>query len=145
MDQTTLHLFLFLSIVAHTIISIHMSILKVLLITIIVSLVISASSAHDEDNKKMTSESDDNDKDKKKTVTYDGRSLIINGRRELLFSGSIHYPRSTPEVPSSSRNIGSIIRYISREIIISSVVSVILNVTCSRILLILCYKLKIQL
>ncbi|KAL5129884.1 Beta-galactosidase 13 [Glycine soja] len=78
--------------------NLNMSILKVLLITIIVSLVISASSAHDEDNKKMTSESDDNDKDKKKTVTYDGRSLIINGRRELLFSGSIHYPRSTPEM-----------------------------------------------
>jgi hypothetical protein len=36
--------------------------------------------------------------DKKKGVTYDGRSLIINGKRELLFSGSIHYPRSTPEV-----------------------------------------------
>ncbi|XP_058106161.1 beta-galactosidase 11-like isoform X5 [Magnolia sinica] len=32
-----------------------------------------------------------------KGVTYDGRSLIINGRRELLFSGSVHYPRSTPE------------------------------------------------
>ena len=31
-------------------------------------------------------------------VTYDGRSLIVNGKRELLFSGSIHYPRSTPEV-----------------------------------------------
>ncbi|KAJ3692809.1 hypothetical protein LUZ60_011904 [Juncus effusus] len=31
-------------------------------------------------------------------VTYDGRSLIIDGRRELLFSGSIHYPRSTPEM-----------------------------------------------
>ncbi|KAM0938733.1 putative beta-galactosidase [Dioscorea sansibarensis] len=31
-------------------------------------------------------------------VTYDGRSLIINGRRELIFSGSIHYPRSTPDV-----------------------------------------------
>lgn len=31
-------------------------------------------------------------------VTYDGRSLIINGKRELLFSGSIHYPRSTPDV-----------------------------------------------
>ncbi|XP_068664980.1 beta-galactosidase 13-like [Aristolochia californica] len=30
-------------------------------------------------------------------VTYDGRSLIVNGRRELVFSGSIHYPRSTPE------------------------------------------------
>ncbi|KAK9285037.1 hypothetical protein L1049_024221 [Liquidambar formosana] len=31
-------------------------------------------------------------------VTYDGRSLIINGKRELLFSGSIHYPRSPPEM-----------------------------------------------
>ncbi|XP_039138948.1 beta-galactosidase 11-like [Dioscorea cayenensis subsp. rotundata] len=31
-------------------------------------------------------------------VSYDGRSLIINGRRELIFSGSIHYPRSTPDV-----------------------------------------------
>ncbi|XP_023523717.1 beta-galactosidase 16-like isoform X1 [Cucurbita pepo subsp. pepo] len=30
-------------------------------------------------------------------VTYDGRSLIINGEHKLLFSGSIHYPRSTPE------------------------------------------------
>lgn len=31
-------------------------------------------------------------------VTYDGRSLIINGHRKILFSGSIHYPRSTPQV-----------------------------------------------
>lgn len=31
-------------------------------------------------------------------VTYDGKSLFINGRREILFSGSIHYPRSTPEM-----------------------------------------------
>ncbi|KAK6246529.1 hypothetical protein SCA6_009619 [Theobroma cacao] len=31
-------------------------------------------------------------------VTYDGRSLIIQGQRKLLFSGSIHYPRSTPEM-----------------------------------------------
>lgn len=31
-------------------------------------------------------------------VTYDGRSLIIEGQRRLLFSGSIHYPRSTPQV-----------------------------------------------
>ncbi|XP_043720717.1 beta-galactosidase 6-like [Telopea speciosissima] len=31
-------------------------------------------------------------------VTYDGRSLIINGEHQLLFSGSIHYPRSTPEM-----------------------------------------------
>ncbi|PSS29520.1 Beta-galactosidase [Actinidia chinensis var. chinensis] len=34
----------------------------------------------------------------KKNVTYDARSLIINGQRELLFSGSVHYPRSTPEM-----------------------------------------------
>lgn len=34
----------------------------------------------------------------KSGVTYDARSLIINGNRELLFSGSIHYTRSTPEV-----------------------------------------------
>lgn len=31
-------------------------------------------------------------------VAYDNRSIIINGTRQLLFSGSIHYPRSTPEV-----------------------------------------------
>lgn len=31
-------------------------------------------------------------------VTYDGRSLIIDGKRELLFSGSIHYTRSTPDM-----------------------------------------------
>jgi hypothetical protein len=31
-------------------------------------------------------------------VTYDGRSLIIDGSRNILFSGSIHYPRSTPQV-----------------------------------------------
>ncbi|KAL1214573.1 Beta-galactosidase 16 [Cardamine amara subsp. amara] len=31
-------------------------------------------------------------------VTYDGRSLIINGQHKILFSGSIHYPRSTPQM-----------------------------------------------
>ncbi|GAU33634.1 hypothetical protein TSUD_310420 [Trifolium subterraneum] len=31
-------------------------------------------------------------------VTYDGKSLFINGRRELLFSGSVHYTRSTPDM-----------------------------------------------
>ncbi|KAK8522219.1 hypothetical protein V6N13_115195 [Hibiscus sabdariffa] len=31
-------------------------------------------------------------------VTYDARSLIVNGKRELLFSGAIHYPRSTPDM-----------------------------------------------
>ncbi|KAK6939901.1 D-galactoside/L-rhamnose binding SUEL lectin domain, partial [Dillenia turbinata] len=33
-----------------------------------------------------------------KDVTYDGRSLIIHGQRKILFSGSIHYPRSPPEM-----------------------------------------------
>ncbi|XP_021900379.1 beta-galactosidase 13-like [Carica papaya] len=35
---------------------------------------------------------------KEQAVTYDGRSLIVNGKRELLYSGSIHYPRSTPDM-----------------------------------------------
>ena len=34
-------------------------------------------------------------------VSYDGRSLIIGGERKIIFSGSIHYPRSTPEVNHS--------------------------------------------
>ncbi|KAL6217090.1 hypothetical protein ACLB2K_010307 [Fragaria x ananassa] len=31
-------------------------------------------------------------------VMYDGRSLIIDGQHKILFSGSIHYPRSTPQM-----------------------------------------------
>lgn len=31
-------------------------------------------------------------------VTYDHRALVIDGKRRLLVSGSIHYPRSTPEM-----------------------------------------------
>ncbi|AAG29193.1 beta-galactosidase, putative [Arabidopsis thaliana] len=31
-------------------------------------------------------------------VTYDGRSLIIDGEHKILFSGSIHYTRSTPQM-----------------------------------------------
>jgi hypothetical protein len=31
-------------------------------------------------------------------VTYDERSLLIDGKRDLFFSGAIHYPRSPPEV-----------------------------------------------
>lgn len=34
-------------------------------------------------------------------VTYDRTSLVINGHHKILFSGSIHYPRSTPQVRSS--------------------------------------------
>lgn len=31
-------------------------------------------------------------------VKYDSRSLIVNGKRELFFSGSLHYPRITTKV-----------------------------------------------
>ncbi|TKY68732.1 Beta-galactosidase 7 [Spatholobus suberectus] len=31
-------------------------------------------------------------------VTYDAHSLIINGERRIIFSGAIHYPRSTVEM-----------------------------------------------
>ncbi|KAL8035896.1 hypothetical protein ABFX02_12G124700 [Erythranthe guttata] len=31
-------------------------------------------------------------------VTYDDKAIIINGNRRILISGSIHYPRSTPEM-----------------------------------------------
>jgi hypothetical protein len=32
------------------------------------------------------------------TVTYDKKAIIIDGQRRILISGSIHYPRSTPDV-----------------------------------------------
>lgn len=32
------------------------------------------------------------------TVTYDHKALVIDGNRRVLQSGSIHYPRTTPEV-----------------------------------------------
>lgn len=31
-------------------------------------------------------------------VSYDHRAIIIDGRRRLLVSGGIHYPRATPQV-----------------------------------------------
>ncbi|KAJ8442581.1 hypothetical protein Cgig2_026523 [Carnegiea gigantea] len=31
-------------------------------------------------------------------VTYDNKGIIINGQRKILISGSIHYPRSTPDM-----------------------------------------------
>ncbi|OMO50147.1 Ribosomal protein L22/L17 [Corchorus capsularis] len=31
------------------------------------------------------------------SVTYDHRSIVIDGKRRVLISGSIHYPRSTPD------------------------------------------------
>ncbi|KAI3498840.1 hypothetical protein L1887_34626 [Cichorium endivia] len=35
------------------------------------------------------------------TVTYDSKALIIDGRKRILQSGSIHYPRATPDVKDS--------------------------------------------
>ncbi|RZR80532.1 hypothetical protein BHM03_00006603 [Ensete ventricosum] len=32
------------------------------------------------------------------TVSYDHRAVVIDGKRRVLLSGSIHYPRSTPEM-----------------------------------------------
>ncbi|GAB2219906.1 hypothetical protein Droror1_Dr00007546 [Drosera rotundifolia] len=32
------------------------------------------------------------------SVTYDKKGIIINGQRKILISGSIHYPRSTPDM-----------------------------------------------
>lgn len=32
------------------------------------------------------------------SVSYDSKAIVINGQRRILISGSIHYPRSTPEV-----------------------------------------------
>jgi beta-galactosidase GanA len=32
------------------------------------------------------------------SVTYDKKAIVINGHRRILLSGSIHYPRSTPEM-----------------------------------------------
>ncbi|CAL5383523.1 unnamed protein product [Camellia sinensis] len=32
------------------------------------------------------------------SVTYDNKAIIIDGHRRILISGSIHYPRSTPEM-----------------------------------------------
>ncbi|XP_018845720.1 beta-galactosidase-like [Juglans regia] len=32
------------------------------------------------------------------TVSYDDKAILINGKRRILISGSIHYPRSTPDM-----------------------------------------------
>ena len=36
-------------------------------------------------------------------ISYDGCSLIINGEHKIILLGSIHYPRSTPEVCKLTR------------------------------------------
>ena len=39
------------------------------------------------------------------SVTYDSKAIVINGQRRILISGSIHYPRSTPEVDYSFKTM----------------------------------------
>ncbi|KAF3655194.1 Beta-galactosidase [Capsicum annuum] len=34
----------------------------------------------------------------KASVSYDHKAIIVNGQRRILISGSVHYPRSTPEM-----------------------------------------------
>ncbi|KAK6282884.1 hypothetical protein POUND7_016709 [Theobroma cacao] len=69
---------------------------RILLRITLFTLLVASSIAHD---KKDHDDGDDHKAENKvnQGVTYDGRSVIINGKRELLFSGSIHYPRSTPD------------------------------------------------
>lgn len=62
-------------------------------ILLLISLCLKAGYAKEEKD-----DDENNKKTNKKGVTYDGTSLIINGKRELLYSGSVHYPRSTPDV-----------------------------------------------
>lgn len=63
---------------------------RLILLLVLLPLLISSAYA----KKAKEKEKDPN----QPVVAYDARSLIINGSRELLFSGSIHYPRSTPDV-----------------------------------------------
>lgn len=51
----------------------------------------------------------------KAMVTYDRRAVIINGQRRILLSGSIHYPRSTPEVLFNFFNTQKIILFLIYE------------------------------
>ena len=61
------------------------------------------------------------------TVTYDHRSLVIDGKRRILQSGSIHYPRSTPEV-----NFNLIFSYYERCFCLNKLISVSVGccITC---------------
>lgn len=60
-------------------------------------------------------------------VTYDHRALVIDGKRRVLVSGSIHYPRSTPEVCLITRIFG-FLWYKKLLIFFLSVISLILYV-----------------
>ncbi|RRT73132.1 hypothetical protein GW17_00046169 [Ensete ventricosum] len=40
------------------------------------------------------------------SVSYDHKAIVIEGRRRILISGSIHYPRSVPEVCPKAKDGG---------------------------------------
>ncbi|XLR23360.1 hypothetical protein S83_051260, partial [Arachis hypogaea] len=40
------------------------------------------------------------------SVTYDHKAIVVNGQRKILFSGSIHYPRSTPQLIQKAKEGG---------------------------------------
>ncbi|KAM7259720.1 hypothetical protein ACFE04_015461 [Oxalis oulophora] len=65
-----------------------MVIIKCCMITLLFLVYVSIASAGGDDDVVVG---------KKQEVSYDSRSLIIDGKRELLYSGSIHYPRITPD------------------------------------------------
>lgn len=43
------------------------------------------------------------------SVSYDRKAVIVNGQRRILISGSIHYPRSSPEVFSQMCIMGFVL------------------------------------
>lgn len=79
-----------------------MGIQREILLTIVFTLLFSSIVfAGDDDDKEKDDSNDGNGRDMRYSpgpVTYDGRSLMINGKRDIFFSGSVHYPRSTPDM-----------------------------------------------
>ncbi|KAK6916725.1 Beta-galactosidase jelly roll domain [Dillenia turbinata] len=71
---------------------------RVLFVALLCCLLAVSALAHDKTGKKHDNATGIGIPSKPYQVTYDGRSLIVNGKRELFFSGSIHYPRSPPEM-----------------------------------------------
>ena len=65
-----------------------MSLLRVRLAAAVAALAVAALAASGGDAYELTKPGS--------VITYDRRSLMVDGRRELFFSGSIHYPRSPP-------------------------------------------------
>lgn len=72
---------------------------RILFITLLILLVTSSITGADQTNEDDVEGGDTKvELTKALGVSYDGRSVVVHGARELLFSGSIHYPRSTPDV-----------------------------------------------